>query len=418
MGTAISRPTSSSESSGCSSICLCNETPDLRECRLDSPAATGGQSSAIAAETRQMDLDDDGKDAFAGVQQLDLENLRLEASNVHPSVFDYVAMQTHLRSLTIRNIENDAQVDLTFLMNIPYLETLVMDNCDGLMTGGLDVLLALSSLRHLVLGIETLNHLTSEFCVGCSADVSLILYGQRRLDDPQKIRAFKNLVSLKYTDFLTMDYPLWVKEMGKLQSLSFLNGRIRETHEDYTVFFPTSLTRFSSQACKMDRRIVDAIFYSGDLLQELELGFLCLTADIPIRFCSDLRILKISAEECDAEAFKQLSLNKHLSSIDLSGCLKMGADDLSALESLKNLQRVVISNCFLGQGCCRLLASLRSLQSLEFYATWGVDLIELATKVNNLRRLSLVKCIDLSAGLDDFIISDLMKRLDSLEIEF
>ena len=427
MGSAISHSAGSSTSTGCTAKCLCNKLPNLRRRWLESLAAMGGQSSAIVTEARRMDLDGISNDARTVARQLNQTYLRWEESNVYPSVFDFVAMQTRLRSLTLRNIENDAQVGI-ILKTIPYLDTPATDDYDQLVTGGPHVLLASFRLRRVVLGIGTIDRLIHSLFLECTANVSLTLYGLRRMDDPQKIRAIKNLVSLKFVNFLTMDYPLWVKCMGKLQSLSFDNGTVRETHEDYTVFFPRSLTHFSSRVCKMDQRIVDAILYNGYLLHELELDLPCLTKDIPIRFCSGLRILKISAVECDGDALRQLSVNKHLCNIDLCGCLRMEAKNLSAFHSLSQLHTIAISNSSLGQGCCHLLTSLHCLRSLEFYATRGIDLTELAG-ANNIRKLSLVKCIDLlskelgddrmSEELDGFMASELVvQKLDSLAIEF
>ena len=346
----------------------------------------------------------------------EIKELHVLGSKMYPTFFNSLERLTNLRVLELRGVEVEDKVDLSFLRRLHNLRTLVIDDCYELTSGGLDIVLELPRLGRLELGIEALAQLSYEFCASCSIELSLILYGPRCLNDFLKLMAIQNLVSLSFIDFWTLVYPLWMREMPKLRCLSFKNGIVKKGQDDDTDVFPPSLEHFSCVSCCMDRHILEATLRSADRLTKLELDFPFFPEGIAISHCTNLKVLSISAKECDGEMLQQLSSNKALRVIELSGCCNLTPQHFVVLDHRHSLDKISISCSYVGPGICEQLAALKGLRCLEFHYCLGINLNELRN-ARGLRCLVLNKCHNVQGDVNEFLTSLLSQRLDSLYFE-
>ena len=346
----------------------------------------------------------------------EIKELQVLESKMCPTFFNSLDALLNLSVLELRGVEVDDRVDLSFLKRLHNLRTLVIDDCFELTSGGLDILLQLPQLDRLELGIEALAQLSYEFCASCSFELSLILYGPRCLNDFLKLMAIQNLVSICFIDFWTLVYPVWMREMPKLRCLSFKNGIVKNGQDNDTAVFPPSLKRVSCVSCSMDRQILEATLRSADRLTELELDLPFFPEDIAISHCTNLNVLSISAKECDGEMLEQLTSNKALRVIELSGCCNLSPQHFVALDHCHSLVKISISCSYLSPGVCEQLAALKGLQYLEFHYCLGIHLSEFRN-TRGLRCLILNKCHKLQGDVNAFLTSLPVQGLDSFYFE-
>ena len=358
--------------------------------------------------------------SFFSAATRELTKLSILEATVPSSFFRFIASQKNLRFLELKDIEigheDDGELDLSFVRSLHRLETLIVDDCHQLTGNGLHVLLELPELKRLVLGIEALTQLSDEFCEACSIDLTLILYGPRCSNDHLKLQAIHSLTHLEFVDFWKMEYPFWIERLPRLESLSFVGGCLKEGQSDIDIILPIRLKSLSCLSCRVDRQVLNGIFQSGGSLKTLEIDLPHFTQDISISRCTDLSVLRISAEECDGEILEQLIDNKNLRTVELGGCQNLTLRHLVILDAFQHLTKISISSSCLDRDCCKQLASLNGIQHLEFHCCLGIVLAELQ-HAEGLRSLVLNKCMCMQGDLNAFLLSPLVQGLDALRIE-
>ena len=376
--------------------------------------------SSIKLAGVNLTVDASGMGSFFTASTKELTKLRILKATVPSSFFRFIAAQTNLRFLELKDIEigdeDDGELDLSFVRSLHKLETLIIDDCHKLTGNGLHVLLELPELKRLVLGIEALTQLSDKFCEACSIDFTLILYGPRCSNDRLKLQAIHSLTHLKFVDFWAIEYPFWIGRLPRLESLSFAGGYLNGGKSGFDITLPTRLKHLSCLSCRVDRQVLNGILGSAGNLKTLEHDLPHFAQDISISRCTDLSVLRVSAKECDGEILERLVDNKNLHVVELGGCQNLTLQHLVILDSFRHLTKICISSSSLGNGCCEQLASLSGIQHLEFHCCLGIVLDELQ-HANGLRSLVLDKCMSMQGDINAFLLSPLTQGLNALRIE-